>query len=147
MCDRSILGSFCIDFVRTLHFHGAPPCGTSSPARDRPLSTESHGPQPLRSCGFPWLTNLGKQRVLSANQIYIQMAAFCKWLCQNIRKIHTCGRFPSSSNWHTFHCASAFIRVVMEAFVRSYQVSRRVWLSFEDGRPFATVAMSTRPGV
>ena len=71
---------------RVFHFHGAPPCGTASRARDKALSEHHHGPQPLRSSryplGFPWLQNLDKQRVLSANQIYIQMALFCMWLCQ-----------------------------------------------------------------
>ena len=69
---------------RLFFFHGAPPCGTSSRARDRPMSQHQHGPKPLRSSrwpmGFPWLSGVDLERVESANQIYVQMAKFCKWL-------------------------------------------------------------------
>ena len=69
---------------RTLHVHGAPPCGTASRARDIALSQDHHGPPPLRSevfpLGFPWLEGINKARVQSANEIYEHMGAFCLWL-------------------------------------------------------------------
>ena len=69
---------------RPFHFHGAPPCGTASRARDMPLSNTQHGPPPLRSeefpMGFPWITGLWKDKLESANAIYISLAAFCFWL-------------------------------------------------------------------
>ena len=65
---------------RPFHFHAAPPCGTASRARDRPLATGFHGPPPVRSeqypLGFPWLKGLLKEKVTSANRIYIELAAF-----------------------------------------------------------------------
>ena len=69
---------------RPFHFHGAPPCGTASRARDKPLSDDQHGPPPLRSeeypMGFPWITGVWKDKLNSANAIYIFLAAFCFWL-------------------------------------------------------------------
>ena len=69
---------------RPFHFHAAPPCGTASRARDRPIADDNHGPPPLRSedfpTGFPWLDGIWKDKVDSANAIYIHLAAFCFWL-------------------------------------------------------------------
>ena len=69
---------------RTFHFHGAPPCGTASRAREIAMSSESHGPPQVRSdafpLGFPWLQGVLKDRVASANSIYIHLALFCLWL-------------------------------------------------------------------
>ena len=69
--------------VNTRHpfeFHAAPPCGTASRARDRAMSSTQHGPPPLRleryPLGMPWLTGLLKDKVESANQIYMLLAAF-----------------------------------------------------------------------
>ena len=80
---------------RVFWFHGAPPCGTSSRARDRPLSSSSHGPPPLRSeshpLGLPCLAGVDLERVESANMIYLQMAEFCIW-------IHSLGIFWSLEN-------------------------------------------------
>ena len=63
------------------HFHGAPPCGTASRARDIPISGEQHGPPPLRSeefpMGFPWITGFWRSKLDSANSIYIFLVAFC----------------------------------------------------------------------
>ena len=74
---------FLVQSRRPFHFHAAPPCGTASRARDRPMSHGDHGPPPLRSeqhpLGFPWLTGLSLAKVNSANRIYIQLAAFCMW--------------------------------------------------------------------
>ena len=60
---------------RPFHFHAAPPCGTASRARDVPLSGEQHGPPPLRSeefpMGFPWIKGIWRDKVDSANSIYI----------------------------------------------------------------------------
>ena len=69
---------------RVFHFHGAPPCGAASRARDRPMSSAEWGPPPLRSerypQGFPWLGGAWRDKVASANLIYLQMARFCEWL-------------------------------------------------------------------
>ena len=80
-------GSFLEHLARSrrpFHFHAAPPCGTASRARDVPLADDQHGPPPLRSeeypMGFPWLTGFWKDKVESANSIYIHLAAFCFWL-------------------------------------------------------------------
>ena len=66
------------------HFHAAPPCGTASRARDIPMSSTHHGPPPLRSerwpLGFPNLSGFWAGKVLSANQIYLQLCAFCEFL-------------------------------------------------------------------
>ena len=65
-------------------FHAGPPCGTSSRARGKPLANGEPGPQPLRSVdwplGLPDLQGVDKLKVLSANAIYLQVAAFCKEL-------------------------------------------------------------------
>eukprot|EP00438_Fugacium_kawagutii_P013469 Skav231273 [mRNA] locus=scaffold2436:470175:474164:- [translate_table: standard] len=75
---------FLVRSRRPFHFHAAPPCGTSSRARDRPLGPEEHGPPKLRSeefpLGFPWLTGYWKDKVDSANNIYLKLIAFCLWL-------------------------------------------------------------------
>ncbi len=61
------------------YIHFAPPCGTGSRARERPISSadKQRGapePQPLRSnehpLGFPWLQGADKARVEAANEIY-----------------------------------------------------------------------------
>ncbi|CAE7623604.1 bath-40 [Symbiodinium necroappetens] len=74
----------CVLTNRVFHFHGAPPCGTASRARDRPMSSAEWGPPPLRSDrypqGFPWLRGTWRDKVESANLIYLQMARFCEWL-------------------------------------------------------------------
>ena len=72
----TILDTRCV-----LRIHAAPPCGTASRARDRPLSASRHGPTPLRSTQFPWgkpdVSKVDFARLISANRIYIQMAEFC----------------------------------------------------------------------
>lgn len=69
---------------RMFHIHGAPPCGTASKAREIPMGEGHHGPPQLRSeqypLGFPWLQGVNKDRVQSANAIYVNMALFCLWL-------------------------------------------------------------------
>ena len=76
----------CVLTNRVFHFHGAPPCGTASRARDRPMSSTEwgRGPPPLRSerypQGFPWLSGTWRDKVESANLIYVQMTRFCEWL-------------------------------------------------------------------
>ena len=69
---------------RLRYVHFAPPCGTGSKAREKPISQalQAQGapsPKPLRSSehpsGFPWLSGLDLQRVISANSIY----SFCAW--------------------------------------------------------------------
>ena len=69
---------------RTFHFHGAPPCGTASKAREIAMSSDNHGPPPVRSeqypLEFPWLKGILKDRVESSNAIYIHLALFCLWL-------------------------------------------------------------------
>ena len=71
---------YLVDTRVPFFFHAAPPCGTSSRARDRPMSDTHHGPPKLRSeeypLGFPWLTGYWKAKVQSANDIYIKLVAF-----------------------------------------------------------------------
>ncbi len=69
---------------RPFRFHAAPPCGTASRARDIPMSSTDHGPPPLRSerwpLGFPSLTGYWAGKVLSANNIYLQLCALYEYL-------------------------------------------------------------------
>ena len=88
---------------RTFQFHGAPACGTASKAREIAMSDSKHGPPPLRSneypLGFPWLQGIQRDRVQSANSVYIHVAPFCMWLqslsigwsIENQRKPHIWG--------------------------------------------------------
>eukprot|EP00434_Breviolum_minutum_P016188 symbB.v1.2.014264.t1/scaffold1033.1/size247163/2 len=70
--------------------HIAPPCGTASRARERPLRGNYWGPKPLRSSDSPWgLNNLsGKDRakVDSANAIY-KHAEYPRLLCDRLAQI------------------------------------------------------------
>ena len=54
--------------------HIAPPCGTSSRARERPMSAGEWGPPPLRSSSHPWglpfLSPKDRRRVEQANILY-----------------------------------------------------------------------------
>ena len=70
----------------------APPCGTSSKAREIPLSAAQRAsgcplPKPLRSArfprGFPWLNGSDKIRVDAANRIYDLFCVFA-WNCLKI---------------------------------------------------------------
>ena len=60
--------------------------GTASRARERPLTENSWGPQPLRSSTHPWglphLRHNDAFRVEQANLIYSKMATFCLFLQQ-----------------------------------------------------------------
>lgn len=75
--QKLILG--WISDCRCVWVHFGVPCGTSSRARDRPLSKKRHGPQPMRSHTFPnglppWAlstSNLGRLR--AANRLYLFM--------------------------------------------------------------------------
>ena len=64
--------------------HIAPPCGTASRARDRPMTSTRFGPRPLRSLqypmGLPFLRGRDLERVQLANKIYLATADFCAWL-------------------------------------------------------------------
>ena len=71
-----------LDSNRVVFVHAAPPCGTGSRARERPISHElkllgAPEPKPLRSnefpSGLPNLSGTDLERVSSANRIY----AFC----------------------------------------------------------------------
>ena len=66
------------------YVHLAPPCGTSSRARERPMKGVSKAPQPLRSeefpLGLPSLSPADKARVSSANSIYklaVEIMCYC----------------------------------------------------------------------
>ena len=73
-----------LDTHHVVFVHCAPPCGSASRARDRPLSEEQWGPPPLRSDRYPWglphLTGKNKDRVEQANLLYIRIANFCREL-------------------------------------------------------------------
>lgn len=64
--------------------HIAPPCGTSSRARERPMSAGEWGPPPLRSSSHPWglpfLSPKDRHRVEQANILYRHIAEFCRFL-------------------------------------------------------------------
>ena len=67
---------------RPFHFHAAPPCGTASRARDVPMSETEHGPPPIRSlaAGSAGLGGIWLAKVESANEIYLQLCAYCFFL-------------------------------------------------------------------
>ena len=83
--------------------HIAPPRGTSSRARERPVSSTSWGPAPLRSTEYPWglpsLSERDAHRVEQANILCRDVASFCRclsivmvWLGRwRIRDDHICG--------------------------------------------------------
>lgn len=70
-----------IETHQVVWVHVAPPCGTCSRARDRPLGPDHYGPRPLRSLEHPWglphLTDSERSRVELANQL---TASFCSAL-------------------------------------------------------------------
>ena len=88
-----------LDTHRVVFVHCAPPCGSASRARDRPLSGQQWGPPPLRSDRYPWglphLTGKLKDRVEQANLLYIKIAAFCRELSR--RNIPWCIENPRRS--------------------------------------------------
>ena len=95
------------------------PCGTSSRAREIPIS--GGGPRPLRSeerpQGLPWLTPRERQRVDSANQIYA-FAVSLILLCEQLSKAWTLEQpYRSLFWWTTFwntveqHCSPIYIEL------------------------------------
>ena len=100
---------FLVRSRKPFFFHAAPPCGTASRARDRRLSKQSHRPPPLRSddypLGFPWLKGVLRAKVLSANQIYINLAKFLVWF--NLFDIH----------WSVENQARATMRYFVNHFI------------------------------
>jgi hypothetical protein len=67
-----------------VYVHLAPPCGTSSKARERPLKGAAFSPKPLRSAqhlmGLPSLSTIDADRVKAANKIYqlaVQVMIHC----------------------------------------------------------------------
>ena len=70
------------------YLHAAPPCGTSSKAREKPKSAEliaqgAPSPQPLRNEVWPWgipgISARDQSRVLSANRLYRLVARLLVW--------------------------------------------------------------------
>ena len=79
---------------RAIAIHFAPPCGTCSKARGRPLADGTPGPPALRShefpMGLPGMVPGETSRVASANAIYERVALFClshdvAWTIENPR--------------------------------------------------------------
>ena len=79
---------------RVIAIHFAPPCGTCSKARGRPLADGTPGPPALRShefpMGLPGMVPGDASRVASANAIYERIALFClshdvAWTIENPR--------------------------------------------------------------
>lgn len=60
--------------------HIAPPCGTCSRAREIAMDEHQHGPPPLRDhdhpYGVPWMTSRERERVDTANSLYMHMSQF-----------------------------------------------------------------------
>ena len=76
---------------KLLYVHGAPPCGTASRAREKPVSARqvalgAPNPPPLRSDdfpeGLPGLAGINLARVQSANALYRRMAKFLAACCE-----------------------------------------------------------------
>ena len=73
------------DEGKLVYVHVAPPCGTASRAREKPIpewlkKSGAPSPQPLRSArhpeGFPWLKGKEAEKVRAANMIYMHAADF-----------------------------------------------------------------------
>ena len=82
--ESKLLFDQLVDAGNIAYVHFAPPCGTGSKARERPISAADRlrgAPEPkqLRSdeypLGFPWLQGVDKARVEAANKIYL----FCAY--------------------------------------------------------------------
>ena len=74
-----------------LYVHGAPPCGTASRAREKPVpaykvAMGAPNPPPLRNDAFPeglpGLEGINLARVQSANELYRRMAEFLIACCE-----------------------------------------------------------------
>ena len=106
---------YVLDNNLVFYVHGAPPCGTASRARYRRLSTESHGPPPLRSAEFPWglpgVSERDHARLACANAVYERMAAFMELLCE--RGIHWALENPGRSYFWELPCIVALRRVAI----------------------------------
>ena len=103
--------------------HIAPPCGTSSRARERPVSKSAWGPVSLRSVEYPWglphLQGKDAYRIKQANILYEQAASFCrflsnhgvKWSVENPRRSYMweLGPFIELLDMATFYDFDAYM--------------------------------------
>lgn len=75
---------YIVKSCKVVAVHLAPPCGACSRAREIRMSSEQHGPPPLRDLthpyGVPKMSQRERVRVDAANKIYREMAAFCEFL-------------------------------------------------------------------
>ena len=75
---------FIVQQCNVIAVHIAPPCGTCSRAREIKLTSNWHGPPPLRNAqhpyGVPDMNDKDKFRVQQANQLYMFMNDFCLFL-------------------------------------------------------------------
>ena len=107
------------------YFHGAPPCGTASKARDKPLPSymEHIKAEPLRSelhpLGLPSLQGLDWTRTQAANHLY----AFTL-LCTFVMVLR--GAIVSVEN-----PSSSYLWLVMYQFCQQNEKLMAMWLALE----------------
>jgi hypothetical protein len=91
------------------YLHCAPPCGTATRARDRPISSTlrrqgAPQPPPLRSSafplGFPNLTGINAERVCQANLLYAFVCQVCTY-CHDHGIYFTVENPSTSYMWET----------------------------------------------
>ena len=108
--------------------HMAPPCGTASAARSRPVPAHLRAagapwPKPLRSKawprGLPWLSGAAQEKVLAANRIYDFFVEIC--LMCLVEDVLFCVENPASSlmwhidGWSTVAMQPGVVEVVFDA--------------------------------
>ena len=75
---------FIVQKCNVAAVHIAPPCGTCSRAREIRLTSDWHGPPPLRNADYPYgvpdMSDKDRLRVQQANQLYMFMSDFCLFL-------------------------------------------------------------------
>lgn len=127
LIDLSAKGAF--QLIQTIllsgsvyYVHMGPPCGTASAARNKvvPRHLVEQGapsPPPLRSIkhplGFPWLTGLSRDRVLSANAIYSVCSEIAK-LCLQLNIIMSIENPLNSLFWAIPFIASLVANPLLE---------------------------------
>ena len=94
---------------QVIYVHAAPPCGTATRARDKPVPLKlrkrgAPNPRPLRSLqhpeGLPDLKGINAAKVKSANEIYSATAEFLGY-CHKVGIWFTCENPTRSYMWLT----------------------------------------------
>jgi hypothetical protein len=161
-CVRADLsGAAGADIVHTAFLSGrlalvhmAPPCGTASAARSRPVPAHLRAagapwPKPLRSRtwprGFPWLCGKAQEKVLAANRIYDFFIEIC--LRCLVEEVLFCVENPVSSfmwhidGWKTVAMLPDVVEVVFDACMHGGARPKKTKLLTNCGRLLSMAVM------